>query len=242
MNGYWNSLRPMEKRLVVGVGTMVIILLNLWFVVPHFSDLRKVHDRKDKAKEVLKKFQDEIARKPVYEAGIRQLQGEQNVPAEDQIFDFQNKIQSEVVHSGVQPQNQAKPHSETNQFFILQFQSINLQAKEQQLVDFLFGLGNGPSIRVRDLTLHADPSHTLLQAGIKLVASYQKKPNAKGAPTPTPPAAKKAAPSEKKSTMRINSPTNTPAASQPPTTRPGVPPPRMPIPTNRITAPNTKKP
>ncbi len=27
MNGYWNSLRPMEKRLVVGVGTMVVILL-----------------------------------------------------------------------------------------------------------------------------------------------------------------------------------------------------------------------
>jgi len=29
MNGYWNTLRPMEKRLVVGVGTMVVILLNL---------------------------------------------------------------------------------------------------------------------------------------------------------------------------------------------------------------------
>src|SRR5262249_11749795 len=150
---------------------------NLWFVVPHFSDLSKVQDRKVKAQKTLEVFQKEIARKGVYETGIRQLQGGQDVAQEDQIFHFQNTIQSEAVKSGVQIQNQIKPHSQTNQFFIEQIQSINLQAKESQLVDFLFGLGSGPSsVRVRDLTLHADPSHTLLQAGIKLVASYQKKP------------------------------------------------------------------
>jgi len=60
MNGYWNSLRPMEKRLVVGVGTMVVILLNLWFVVPHFSDLPKVQERKAKAQRTLEMFQKEI--------------------------------------------------------------------------------------------------------------------------------------------------------------------------------------
>src|SRR5436190_20748628 len=108
MKGYWNTLRPMEKRLVVGVGTMVVILLNLWFVVPHFSDLSKVRERKDKAQYVFKKFQDEIAHKRDYENGIRKLQGGQNVNVaqDDQIFDFQNKIQSESVRSGVQIQNQ----------------------------------------------------------------------------------------------------------------------------------------
>src|SRR5712672_1040497 len=211
MNGYWNSLRPMEKRLVVGVGTMVVILLNLWFVVPHFSDLPKVQDRKNKAEYVKKKFEEEIARKSIYVEGIEKLQrGGQDVPADDRMYDFQNKIQSEAVSTGVQIRNQPKPRSQTNTFFIEQIQSLNLDAKEQQLVDFLFGLGNGPSIRVRGLTLHADPSHTLLQAGVTLVASYQKKPSARGAAASqpaapkSPPDEKKAPQVEKKSTMRIN--------------------------------------
>jgi hypothetical protein len=242
MNGYWNSLRPMEKRLVVGVGTMVVILLNLWFVVPHFSDLPKVRERKNKADYVRKKFEEEIARKRIYEEGIARMQGEgQNVPAEDRMYDFQNKILSEAVSSGVQIRNQPKPRSETNTFFISQIQSLNLDAKEQQLVDFLFGLGNGPSIRVRGLVLHADPSHTLLQAQATLVASYQKKPSARGTPasqpaqpaaTKSPPAEKKAPSVEKKSTMRTF-----PTTNQPPAIKPGS----IPSPTDRKT-PNTKKP
>jgi hypothetical protein len=241
MNGYWNTLRPMEKRLVVGVGTMVVILLNLWFVVPHFSDLPKVRQRKDKAQGTLETFRKEIARKPIYVEGIGKLQGQgQDVQLEDMIFHFQNGIQSEAVRTGVQIQNQVKPHSQTNTFFIEQIQSLNLQAKEQQLVEFLFGLGNGPSIRVRDLTLHADPSHTLLQAGIKLVASYQKKPTAKGAPQPTPaksaPADKKSPPPEKKTTLRVN-PTP-PATNQPPAIKPG----NAPGPTDKKSTPNIKKP
>jgi len=238
MNGYWNSLRPMEKRLVVGVGTMVVILLNLWFVVPHFSDLTKVRDRKTKAQRTLEMFQKEIDQKPKYIRGVAELQGEgQNVALEDQIYQFQNTIQSEVVRTGVQISSQVKPHSQTNQFFIEQIQSISLQAKEQQLVDFLFGLGNGTSlIRVRDLTLHADPSHTLLQAGIMLVASYQKKPTAKSAPA----AEAKSTPVEKKTTLRVN-PTPS-ATNQAPATKSGAPPPKTPGPIEKKSTPNIKKP
>jgi len=237
MNGYWNSLRPMEKRLVVGVGTMVVILLNLWFVVPHFSDLPKVRERKNKAEYIKSKFEEEIARKQIYVQGIANLQGGQDVPAEDWIYDFQNKINSEAVSSGVQIRNQPKPRSETNTFFIQQVQNLQLDAKEQQLVDFLFGLGNGPSIRVRGLNLHADPSHTILQAGVTLVASYQKKPSARGAAASPPAAAKsppeeKKAPLERKTTLRVNPATNSPAI------RPGS----IPSPTDRKSPPNIKKP
>ena len=250
MNGYWNSLRPMEKRLVVGVGTMVIILLNLWFVVPHFSDLGKVHDRKDKAQQTLETFEKAIAHKSIYVDGIRRLQGEgQDVPPEDQILHFQNAIQQEAVRSGVQIQNALKPHSETNQFFIAQSQTIVLQAKEQQLVDFLYNLGNGPAlIRVRDLTLHADPSHTMLQANVQLVASYQKKTTAKGAPAPQPAPEKKAV--EKKTTLRVNPPaTNAspakptvPSATNANPAKPVVPPGNPPRPTDKKSTPNIKKP
>jgi hypothetical protein len=244
MNGYWNSLRPMEKRLVVGVGTMVVILLNLWFVVPHFSDLPKVQERKAKAQRTLETFQKEIDQKPKYVRWVAELQGEgQNVALEDQIYQFQNAIQSEVVRTGVQIQNQVKPHSQTNQFFIDQIQSVNLQAKEQQLVDFLFGLGKGPSIRVRDLTLHADPSHTMLQAAIKLVASYQKKPTAKGASASpaAQPSSPKSPPVEKKTALRVNPPTPA-ATNQAPATKPGAPPAKSPGPTDKKSTPNIKKP
>lgn len=239
MNGYWNNLRPMEKRLVVGVGTMVIILLNLWFVVPHFSDLTKVHQRREKAQTTLEVFQKEIAQKDKYIQGIAKLQGEgQNVPPEDQILHFLSSIQSQAAGSGVQILNTVKPRSDTNQFFIEQIQNITVQSKEPQLVDFLYKLGEGNSlIRVRDLTLHADPSHTLLQAGVKLVASYQKKPTAKGA-TASQPAAAKSAPVEKKTTLRVT-PT-TPATNQGPVTRPGLA--KATGSTNRIVNPNIKKP
>lgn len=226
MNEYWNNLRPMEKRLVVGVGTMVIILLNLWFVVPHFSDLTKVHQRKDKALATLEVFQKEIGQKQRYIRGIAELQGEgQNVPPEDQIIHFLGMIQAEGARSGVLIQTSVKPRTETDQFFIEQIQNITVQSKEPQLVDFLYNLGSSNSlIRVRDLTLNADPSHTLLQARIKLVASYQKKPTARSAPAPAP---TKSPAIEKKSTFRTN-PTppatnHAPAAIQPRTTPGKIP-------------------
>jgi hypothetical protein len=228
----------MEKRLVVGVGTMVIILLNLWFVVPHFSDLKKVHQRREKAQTTLDVFQKEIGQKDKYIQGIAKLQGEgQNVPPEDQVIHFLGTIQSQAAQSGVQIMNTVKPHSDTNQFFIEQIQDISVQSKEQQLVDFLYRLGEGNSlIRVRSLTLHADASHTLLQSGIKLVASYQKKPTARSAPNPAS-APAKSAPLEKKTTLRVDKPT--PATNQVP--KPGLPSAKATGATNRIATPNTKK-
>src|SRR6267154_3313560 len=147
MNGYWNNLRPMEERLVVGVGTMVIILLNLWFVVPHFSDLTKVHDRREKAQTTLELFQKEIGQKEKYIRGIAELQGEgQNVPPEDQVIHFLSAVQSQAAQSGVQIINTVKPRTETNQFFIEQIQSITVQSKEPQLVDFLYNIGSSNSL------------------------------------------------------------------------------------------------
>ena len=36
MNKYFSHLRPMERRLAVGVIVVVIVVLNWWFVWPHF--------------------------------------------------------------------------------------------------------------------------------------------------------------------------------------------------------------
>jgi hypothetical protein len=92
-----------------------------------------------------------------------------------------------VVQSGVALQNTSRPQKNTNDvFFVEQVQNINVLAPEEQLVDFLYKLGNDSSmIRVRDLSLQPDPPHMRLAADIKLVASYQKNPTGSAAKTST---------------------------------------------------------
>jgi len=197
MNAYWQNLRPLEKRLVVAVGSALFILLNFWFVVPHFSDLSKTDARIAKANKTLAIYETEIARMPMYKSNISILQGEGlSVPQEEQAFNFFSSVNSQAAQSGIQISSTGKIRYETNQFFLELSQNITVQSKEEPLVDFLYNLGSGTSlIRVRDLGLHPDPPHHTLMASIRLVASYQRKPSAKStassstASTAKPPAA-----------------------------------------------------
>ena len=196
MNAYWQNLRPLEKRLVVAVGSVLFILLNFWFVVPHFSDLSKTDARMAKANKTLTLYETEIARVPMYKSNIAILQGEGlSVPQEEQSFNFSSTIQSQAAQSGVPIGSTGKIRSDTNQFFLELSQNITVQSKEEPLVDFLYNLGSGNSlIRVRDLGLHPDPPHHTLMASIRLVASYQRKlPTKSGAASSTAPAATKPA-------------------------------------------------
>jgi hypothetical protein len=92
------------------------------------------------------------------------------------------------LQSGVAIVNNSSQLTQTNDlFFVLQVQNVNVQATEEQLVDFLYKLGSGSSmIRVRDLELQPDAPRQRLNARIRLVASYQKNPaSAKAAKTST---------------------------------------------------------
>jgi len=190
MKGYWDNLRPFEKRVVVGVGTLFFIVLNFLFVFPHFSDLGAMHYRMEEAQRKLAKFQTEIAQTNLYVTGLNQMQADAaNVQSEEQDFQFANAINTQVLKSGVHQNQGSTTKTQTNQFFIEKSQSINVQGAEQQLVDFLFQLGAGSSqIRVRDLSLRPDPSRQQLVAGVMLVASYQKKPTARAATAASAPA------------------------------------------------------
>lgn len=184
MKGYWENLRPFEKRVVVGAGVLLFIVLNFVFVFPHFSDLSDTQFRMAEAQRKLASFQTEIAQTNTYAAGLRKLQGESglDVPAEEQLFQFQNTINLQAGRSGVHFNSNGKVNTQTNQFFLERSQSISVQGGEKQLVDFLFNLGSDNSmIRVRDLNLRPDPPRQQLVANVKLVASYQKKSTAKPA-------------------------------------------------------------
>ena len=216
MKGYWDNLRPFEKRVVVGVGALFFIVLNFLFVFPHFSDLGAMHYRMEEAQRKLAKYQAEIAQTNVYAIGMQQMQANaQDVQSEEQDSQFANAINTQVLKSGVHQNIGSSTKTQTNQFFIEKSQSINVQATEQQLVEFLYQLGAGSSqIRVRDLSLRPDPSRQQLVAGVMLIASYQKKPtvrsaNATPAPTPATGVAPKLSGSNVRSNLAVAKPQST---------------------------------
>jgi hypothetical protein len=182
------NLRPLEKRLVVGVAVVLFVVLNAWFVVPHFSDLGDAQRRRSDGLEKLKKWQSEIDQTPKYQASIATFAKEGlEVPAEEQQNQFARAIQDQQGQSGVGIQSFGRTTTQTNQFFLELTQLISVQSGEAQLVDFLYKLGAGNSlIRVRDLTLKPDGPQQQLMGSIKLVASYQKNPPKKTVPATNP--------------------------------------------------------
>ena len=183
------NLRPFEKRLVVGVAAVLFVVLNAWFVFPHFSDLSQAQDQRADALKKIGRWQVEINQEPTYRRQIRELESEgQSVPAEEQQNQFSRAIQMQQAQSGVNITSTSKQTVRTNQFFLELAQQVSVEAGEAQLVDFLFNLGAGNSlIRVRDLALHPNPPRQALSGNVKLVASYQKNPPKKAAPAASPP-------------------------------------------------------
>jgi Tfp pilus assembly protein PilO len=179
MKKYFAHLRPMERRLAVGVLVVVIIVLNAWLIWPHFSDWGKLRGRLDDARQKLKLYESTVAQKPNFQAQLKNFEslGESSVAPEDQTINFMRVIQTQAAESGVGIGNTSRQTTRTNEFFVEQEQNITVTATDEQLVNFLYKLGSGASmIRVRDLELQPDGAHTRLNAQIRLVASYQKNP------------------------------------------------------------------
>lgn len=176
---YFSNLRPSEKRLVVVIAAVSFVVLNFWFVFPHFSDWGQVQFRMQNAQDKLRRYQNEIAQTNTYAKAVRKMEGEgYSVPPEDQALHFASAVQSQAAQSRVNIITTSRILTKTNRTaFIEQSQTINVQGEEKALVDFLYRLGAGNSlIRVRDLGLRPDPPRQHLQANVKLVASYQKNP------------------------------------------------------------------
>jgi Tfp pilus assembly protein PilO len=193
---YFSQLRPLERRLAVGVLVVLFVVLNWVFVWPHFSDWGNLRGRLDDARNKLKLYQTAIAQMPALQAQVKIFENEgEFVAPEDQSINFLRTIQSQALQSGVGIVNTSRQMTHTNEFFSEQTQNIEVIATDSQLVDFLYKLGSGASmVRVRDLELQPDASHQHLSGKIRLVASYQKnaaapapaaKPTVKTAPMAT---------------------------------------------------------
>jgi len=197
MKKYFAQLRPLERRLAVGVLVLLILVLNFVFVWPYFSAWGQLQNRLAAARRDLARDQAVLAETPNIEKQLKSLESQgEFVPPEDQGNNFMRTIQSQSQQSGVSVGSTSRQLTHTNEFFIEQVQNIIVTATDEQLVDFLYKLGSGSSmIRVRDLELQPDAPHQHLNASLRLVASYQKNPPAPAhaaAPANSPPATKTA--------------------------------------------------
>ena len=185
------GLRPQEQRFVVLTVTIIVIVVSVLFIFPRFKDWGRLQGAKAAARATLQTNQKEIARVPEYRSQLQKLElaGSAVLKAEqalDLTRTVQNKAQEMgVAITGIRPAAQAGAGS-TNQFFDEQLVSVDVSCLDQELVNFLVGLGSGDSmIRVRDMDLRPDPPHYRLLGKITLVASYQKTAKA-ASPAATP--------------------------------------------------------
>ncbi len=187
-------LRPGERRLLVGVGLLVFLVLNMFLVWPHFGDWQETRVELATARQKLQRYQNEIAEIPKLEARIRMLESaDEPVPEEDQGTEFLSTIQRQASLSGVTITGTSRMTTRTNNpFFIERSQTLSVLAEERALLDFLYRIGSAGSMtRIRGLSLRPDPPRHRLTGNITLVASYQKKTTARltTAATPANPAA-----------------------------------------------------
>jgi Tfp pilus assembly protein PilO len=173
---FFAQLRPLERRIAIGMLVVVILVLNYVYIWPHFYDWGQLRQRLDAAQKEIARDQAAIAELPKYQHLVKAFESEGVfVAPEDQSINFLRTIQSQSAASGVSILNMSRQSTQTNEFFVEQSQNISVNGDDKALVDFLYKLGSSASmIRVRDLELQPDGTHIHLNASIQLIASYQK--------------------------------------------------------------------
>src|SRR4051812_16585862 len=87
------NLRPQERRLVGIVGIIVFVVLNFWFVFPHFGDWGRNQQKKRDAETKLRRFKEELGKKATYERQLDQLSKMGGyLPSEEQALQLQMEV------------------------------------------------------------------------------------------------------------------------------------------------------
>src|ERR1041384_3636525 len=158
------NLRPGERRLVVGVGIVIFIVLNLTFVWPNFGAYASTKKTIGETETKLRRFRMEVARKDGYERELKTLENSGGLVGEEvQDLELQREIRSQAQIAGINVSgSSAAPRmtGRTNAFFDEVSLNVSFTTmdggtnSEKELVDFLYRIGSGNSlIRVRGMNL-----------------------------------------------------------------------------------------
>lgn len=173
------NLRPQEKRLVLGVGILVFLLVNYFLVWPRFDDLKTHKSAMERSRKKLREYQAEVDKMPKYKETLAKLEeGNPMVESAEQALLLIRRVQEQAARSGVTLASQRpvpKVNIKTNDFFDEEGLAIVFTSGDKELVEFLVTLsGDNSMIRVRDMDLKPDPSRTQLTCNLTLFASYPK--------------------------------------------------------------------
>ena len=180
------NLRPAEKRVVFVIIVVLFFVFNYVWVWPHFGDWGKIRGDlnttrgkiADETKEILRDFDATNG----YKKQLAHLEREQKGGV-SQVFDesllLQKTVGAQAPRCGVDISSRTPgaPTQNTNEFFDEQTLSITFEAGESNLVNFLYNIGNDPSmVRIRELRLDpVDPGRYKLRGSILLAANYEKR-------------------------------------------------------------------
>ncbi len=218
------NLRPQERRLVLGALVVLFVVLNFWFVWPHFGRLQAVRSQMVAAQETLDTYRTEALRTNSYLAQLKELETQGTGVLDedaDKTLNLTSTVQSQARQSGIN-YNQIAPaprstRGNTNEFFEQRSITVGLNATPPEpLVHFLVAIAaNNLVMRVKELDLKPDPSHTKLTGTIRIVASFQKK-----SPTRTATAAQPTTAARPVTAARVPTPTPPPTAPAPTAKKP----------------------
>ena len=190
------QLRAHERRLLV-VGALVLFLvLNLWFVWPHYGDHARVRVQIRTGQDTLSDYRTELARTNEYASRLQQLESEGTGLLDDDMdIKLLSTVQVLVQNSGivaasVTPAPRA-PRGGTNEFFEQRALAITLNpTAPEPIIRFLVALAtNQVVLRVKELDLKKDGTQTKLAGSLRVVASFQRTslpPRAASGASPTP--------------------------------------------------------
>jgi Tfp pilus assembly protein PilO len=187
------NLRPQERRLLVIVALVVFIVLNIWFVWPYFGEWGKTELAIQRSRATLKRYQQEIAKKPIYEKRQKELSsiGELLVGELDMekiVRSTASQTQGFQILTSDSRSRIGSANANTNQFFQEQTLTIQFTSGGKELVDFLVGIAaQNTLIRVREMSVRPDPTQTRLNGSMVFVGNYLRKPAAKSSRANTAP-------------------------------------------------------
>jgi hypothetical protein len=184
MKKFWDQLKPQERRWVTIVGIIVFLVLNYIFVWPRFKDWGANTRRIDDDRRKIAMYQAEIARQAEYKKKIAGFDSEnQDIQEGDQALHFEEAFRDRALENGVSILSVSRPNIRSDDYTMEQSVTLQLNASEKNLVDFLYSLGSGGStIRAKSISMRPlDNNRYQLHADLTISESYLRNPTK---PTP----------------------------------------------------------